>query len=195
MRQRRRGCRGLTVLINHAWAQARATGWGLLLAGAVGATPAATLKGKVVGVTDGDTVVVLDDQHQNHRVRLAGIDAPEKHQAHAERAHQQLAGWVHGRQVLVHHDHKDRYGRVVGQVWVNGQDINLAMVQHGWAWHYRAYAQEQSPEDRVRYAHAEQHARLARSGLWAGPAPTAPWLFRSAKSAVRTPPQGAPEPR
>lgn len=146
---------------------------------------AATLNGRVVGVTDGDTLVVLDAHRTTHRVRLAGIDAPEKHQAYAERSHQQLVGWAHGQQVVVHHGHKDRYGRVLGQVWVHGSDINLALVRGGWAWHYRAYAAEQTPLDRQRYAEAEEQARQARLGLWSDRTPTAPWLFRAAQRSPR----------
>lgn len=178
MRQRRRGRGGLKGIFTPLNLLACAAAWAGLQGGLGGPALAATLSGRVVGVTDGDTLVVLDTQRATHRVRLAGIDAPEKHQAHADRAHQQLALMAHGRAVAVHFDHKDRYGRLLGQVWVNGKDINLALLEGGWAWHYIAYASEQSPTDRKRYAEAEQDARAARRGLWSAPHPTAPWVFR-----------------
>ncbi|MBS0454234.1 MAG: thermonuclease family protein [Proteobacteria bacterium] len=139
---------------------------------------AGNFAGRVVKVTDGDTIVVLDAQLQQHKIRLAGIDAPENAQDFGTRSRINLAGMVAGRTVTVETSKVDRYGRLVGVVVVNGKDANLAQVQQGMAWWYRAYAREQSPADRAAYSHAEEIARTERRGLWAMPAPVAPWDWR-----------------
>lgn len=104
---------------------------------------AATLEGRVVGVADGDTITVLDSAKTQHRVRLAGIDAPEKKQAFGTRSRENLARWVHRRDVIVEWHKRDRYGRLVGVVFVDGHDVNLEQVRAGFAWWYRQYAKEQ----------------------------------------------------
>ena len=96
-----------------------------------------TVDGQVVGVTDGDTITVLDGQRTQHKVRLAGIDAPEKAQAFGQRSKEHLSSLVFGRQVKVETEKQDRYGRTVGKVLVEGRDANLAMVVAGLAWHYK----------------------------------------------------------
>lgn len=178
-----RGGRGLLSLrhrsIRH-FAQLLIALCGLLGQAAGWCTPT-TWRAQVVGVTDGDTLVVLDAQRHTHKIRLAAIDAPEKAQAHAQKAREALARRVHGQQVVLHHDHKDRYGRLVAQVWLNDTDVGLSLLQAGWAWHYLAYAPEQSARDRRLYAAAEADARRARRGLWTSPNPIAPWTFRAAQ--------------
>ena len=136
------------------------------------------LQGRVVRVADGDTVTVLDQAKVQHRIRLAGIDAPERGQPCGERAKDHLSSVVAGRQVVVAWDKRDRYGRMVGKVLLDGRDVNLAMVQAGLAWHYKAYALEQSEEDRLTYSRAEDSARRSRTGLWVDPHPMAPWDWR-----------------
>jgi len=138
----------------------------------------ATISGLVVGVADGDTLTVLDAQYRQHRVRLAGIDAPEKRQAFGQRAKQNLSAMTYLRQADVQGGKFDRYGRIVGKVTVGGTDVNLRQVEVGLAWHYRRYAREQSPLDREAYAAAESAAKGALRGLWALPSPTPPWEFR-----------------
>lgn len=95
------------------------------------------LMGKVVGVSDGDTITVLDARQQTHKIRLSGIDAPEKAQPFGERAKQQLSDWVFQEQVQVIHDKVDRYGRIIGKVTKAGEDVNIQMVHAGLAWHYK----------------------------------------------------------
>lgn len=151
---------------------------GLVLAG--------ELVGQVVGVTDGDTITVLDDQRTQHKIRLAGIDAPEKAQAFGQRSKEALSALVFGRRVTVETEKQDRYRRTVGKVVIDGRDANLAMVVVGMAWHYKKYAGEQSASDRLLYADAERDAREVRRGLWQDAAPTAPWDFRSAQRTERT---------
>lgn len=148
------------------------------LAGWLGLATADTLTGEVVAVADGDTITVLDDAHRQHRVRLAGIDAPEKGQPFGTRARESLGKRVFRRVVQVDYKKLDRYGRIVGKVTVDGADVCLEQVTAGLAWHYVAYQREQSPEDRRAYARAEAEAREARRGLWADGHPAAPWDFR-----------------
>jgi endonuclease YncB( thermonuclease family) len=139
------------------------------------------LSGRVVGVADGDTVTVLDASFVQHKIRVSGIDAPEKGQPFGARSKQHLSSLAMGRQVLVHWRKTDRYGRIVGLVEVNGNDAGLEQVRSGLAWHYRAYAREQSPEQQQTYASAEQEARVAHRGLWLDTHPVAPWDYRAAR--------------
>lgn len=140
---------------------------------------AGVLVGKVVGVTDGDTITVLDAGNVQYKIRLTGIDAPEKKQPFGQRAKERLAELVAGKAVEVETEKMDRYGRTVGKVFADGRDANLAMVVFGLAWHYKKYQDEQSPSDRLLYDSAEQDARAARRGLWADPAPIAPSDWRA----------------
>ena len=142
---------------------------------------AEVLTGQVVGIADGDTITVLDASRQQHKIRLAGIDAPEKKQAFGERSRQSLAALVFSKTVSVEWDKSDRYGRTVGKVMINGVDANLAQVKAGMAWWYEKYRKEQSPADQRLYAEAEQQARVGRVGLWRDPLPVAPWEWRSAQ--------------
>lgn len=136
------------------------------------------LFGRVVGVSDGDTVTVLDGDRVQHKVRLAGIDAPESHQAYGARSKQHLSSLVFSQDVQVEWRKLDRYGRIIGKVLVGGVDANLRQVEAGLAWHYLQYQREQSPADQDAYASAERRARDARFGLWADAAPVPPWDFR-----------------
>lgn len=151
---------------------------GVLLVVGCKAALAARIEAEVVGVTDGDTLIVLDEEKVQHRVRLAGIDAPEKSQPFGSRAQQVLAKAVYRKTVVVDWHKRDRYGRIVGKVLVDNRDACLDLVATGFAWHYKAYEGEQTPEDRHRYATAELAARQQRLGLWADVAPTPPWEFR-----------------
>ena len=110
-----------------------------------------TLLGKVIHVADGDTITVLDDTHTQHKVRLAGIDAPEKRQAFGNVSKQSLADMVAGQSVAVEWVKVDKYGRKLGKVLVAGLDCNLVQVKRGLAWHYTKYQREQSPNDRKLY--------------------------------------------
>jgi endonuclease YncB( thermonuclease family) len=139
---------------------------------------AATYTGRVVGISDGDTLTVLDAEQRQRKIRLAGIDAPEKRQAWGQRAQQFLGDRVFQRVVRIEVSKKDRYGREIGKVLLDGEDINLELVRAGLAWHYRAYEREQPPEERGQYAEAEQQARERGLGLWSDTHPVAPWDFR-----------------
>ncbi|MEO8767149.1 MAG: thermonuclease family protein [Nitrosospira sp.] len=139
---------------------------------------AETLTGQVVKIADGDTLTVLDASKQQHRIRLTGIDAPERKQAFGTVSRQHLADRVFGRVVTVEWHQRDRYQRILGKVLINGQDANLEQIRAGLAWHYSRYARNQVPGDRERYALAEDQARRAGVGLWRDAAPVPPWDFR-----------------
>jgi endonuclease YncB( thermonuclease family) len=94
---------------------------------------AATLTGKVVGVSDGDTITVLDAAKTQHKIRLAGIDPPEKAQPFGQKSKEHLSDSVFGKQVQVEYTKTDKYGRTVGKVLVNGMDANLEQIKAGFA--------------------------------------------------------------
>ena len=141
-----------------------------------------TLNGRVVKVADGDTITVLDAANVQHRIRLDKIDAPEKGQPFGEAARKHLAAFVAGKDVEIEWTKKDKYGRILGTVWAMLPvriDVNLQMVNDGFAWHYKHFDDTQS------YSAAEATAREDRRGLWQDPAPTPPYAFRKAKKRFR----------
>jgi len=136
------------------------------------------LQGRVVAVADGDTVTVLDAQQRRHRVRLLGIDAPERAQSWGAESGAYLKGKVLQQEVQVVFAKTDRHGRLVGTLRWQGQDVNLQLLRAGLAWHYKAYAIEQNWLQRWRYARAERRAQGEQIGLWSDPAPLPPWAYR-----------------
>ena len=135
-------------------------------------------EGRVVGVRDGDTITVLDSSNANHRIRLLGIDAPEKGQPFGSRSEENLSEAIFNRVVTIEWSKHDRYGRIVGKVVLEGQDICLEQIKTGRAWHYKYYQDDQTREDRELYAAAEIAARATTVGLWIDPNPIPPWDFR-----------------
>jgi micrococcal nuclease len=128
---------------------------------------------KVVGVKDGDTLVLLSPDKQTITVRLAEIDCPEKSQAYGQAAKQFTSGLCFGKMVKLVGDQHDRYGRTVGTLFLeNGVNANYEIVKQGFAWQYRAYSKN------MELAALEQHARESRLGLWQDANPTPPWQFR-----------------
>jgi len=150
------------------------------------AAVAHTLRGKVVAVADGDTITILS-KRKPVKVRLSGIDAPEKRQAFGQRAKQGLSDCAFGRQADVQWKKADRYGRVIGKVTAEGVDCGKRQIQKGLAWHYTAYAKEQALADRATYQVAERQARSRSVGLWSERHPTAPWDFRKTRPIGRQP--------
>lgn len=126
---------------------------------------AATITGRVVKVSDGDTITVLEDTTQ-HKIRLMGIDAPEKAQPFGDKSKQALADAIAGKTVEVDYNKRDKYKRAVGKVIFRGQDMNLRQIELGMAWHYKQYEREQEVEDRSKYAQAEYLAQRDKVGLW-----------------------------
>lgn len=130
--------------------------------------------GKVVGVSDGDTYTILTGSNKQIKVRLQGVDCPEKNQAFGSKAKQYASSLVFGKAVTVEVVSTDRYGRTVGIVkTADGVNVNYRMVESGFAWWYRQYAPDDSELKK-----AEEAARVNRSGLWADPNPIPPWKFR-----------------
>lgn len=131
---------------------------------------------RVVKVADGDTVTVLSEANEQIRVRLWGIDAPEKAQDYGEVSRKRLAERIAGKDVRLEMHGKDRYGRVLAVIWYKGENENLRQVREGLAWHYVYYAKKATD-----YAEAEKQAREKRIGLWKKPNPVPPWEFRRQK--------------
>ena len=133
------------------------------------------LIGKVVKVSDGDTVTILTSDKTQHKIRLNDIDAPEKKQAFGNKAKDNLAKYIAGKTVTVEYQKKDKYKRVLGTIYYNNTDINLQQVKDGYAWVYKKYSNNQT------YYKAEKLARDKRVGLWADKKPLEPWEFRKKK--------------
>lgn len=147
----------------------------------LGDVSAAVLSGRVVAISDGDTLTVLDASKAQHKIRLSGIDAPEKAQPFGQRSKESLSSLAFGKEVLVETSKKDRYGREVGKVLVDGLDANLEQIKRGMAWHYKAYQREQPAQDRDTYSDAEEEARRGGVGLWKDERPVPPWEYRHTK--------------
>lgn len=150
---------------------------GILLASISMAATAETLIGNVIGITDGDTLTLLVDR-QAYKVRIAGIDAPEKRQAWGEKSKSNLSRLAFNQNVVADCQKMDRWGRQICKVTVNTVDIGLEQIKYGMAWWYRKYAKEQSAEDRSAYENVELMAKLRRLGLWSDTNPLQPWDFR-----------------
>ena len=152
----------------------RKLAFSLVLLLAAAAAHAEVLTGRVIKVADGDTVTILDRNHRQFKIRVAGIDAPERRQPYYDVSKQNLARLAFGREATVEWRKHDRYGRIVGNIRVAGEDVGLAQVRAGLAWWYRDYARDQTPEDRRLYEAAEADARALRAGLWADAHPVEP---------------------
>jgi endonuclease YncB( thermonuclease family) len=147
----------------------------LLLAACRGPSWRATFEARVVGVTDGDTIVVLRDLN-SVKVRLNGIDCPEKGQPFGSRAKLLTSEFSFGRAVTIVPRSRDQYGRIVADVVLpDGRVLNRELVAAGLAWHYTKYSKD---EELVRL---ERQARAARIGLWSEERTVAPWDFRAGK--------------
>ena len=137
---------------------------------------ASVITGRVIAVTDGDTITVLDDSKTQHKIRLWGIDAPESRQDYGQRAKQALSDMVYNKAVTVDVQDTDRYKREVGKVYQGDTYVNLEMVKLGLAWWYQQYARNATD-----LRDAEATARAEKIGLWSRPDVIAPWDFRRGK--------------
>jgi endonuclease YncB( thermonuclease family) len=150
----------------------------LLIFSVCTASASKILQGNVVSVADGDTITVLDAEKTQHKIRLQGIDAPEKAQAFGAKSKQALYEMVHGKTVQVSFEKSDKYGRILGKVLLDGQDICHQQIKAGLAWHYKKYQNQQPLVDREAYSASETAAKNEKLGLWSDPRPVAPWDFR-----------------
>jgi len=153
----------------------------IALAALTATTNAGTLTGRVVGIADGDSLTLLDATNTQHKIRLSGIDSPEKGQPFGEYCKKSLSDLAYDRIVDIESNKLDHYGRVIGKVLVNGQDVNLEQVRRGCGWHYKKYQNEQVLDDRLAYNAAEESARASRVGLWTNNEPMPPWEWRAAR--------------
>jgi micrococcal nuclease len=133
-----------------------------------------TITGRVVGITDGDSIKVLEEDDTLHKVRLEGIDAPEAKQDFGQTSKKALSDLVFEKTVTLQVTGHDRYKRMLAVVKVGETNVNTAMVRAGMAWHFTRYSKDQE------LAAAEQEARQAKRGLWQQAA-IPPWEFRKRK--------------
>jgi micrococcal nuclease len=137
----------------------------------------ASFVGPVVSVIDGDTIEVLHNTTPE-RVRLSGIDCPEKGQAFGNRAKQATSALVFGRDVILQTHGQDKHRRTLADAFLSdGTHVNHELVKEGWCWWYQKYA----PKDLV-LQQLEQTAKEDKKGLWAEPNPVPPWLYRRLRS-------------
>lgn len=139
---------------------------------------AESMRGVVINVIDGDTVILLEktpERMRTHRIQLEGIDAPERGQNGYESAKEYLEKLVWGETVTVRYTGNDRYGRILGEVWHGNLFVNEEMVKEGWAWIY-----EKSSASR-KLISLERDARKAQKGIWSEPNPISPREWRAAE--------------
>ena len=139
------------------------------------------LSGRVVGITDGDTLTLLVDRTQ-HKIRLAEIDTPERGQPWGSKATQALSEKVFRKDVRVEVSDTDRYGRLIGKIWLEDRDINREMVREGHAWAYRQYLTDKS------LLTDEAKAKEQGIGLWSVADPVAPWAWRRGSRTISSTP-------
>ena len=132
--------------------------------------------GKVVGITDGDTIKVLTPDNRQVKIRLYGVDAPEKKQAFGTKAKEFLSSLIFGETVEIQPISIDLYGRTIAKVWIHGKDVGLTCIEYGYCWHYVQYCKKCTD-----YKNAQAKAKKQGLGLWADKNPIAPWKFRKNK--------------
>lgn len=136
-------------------------------------------QGKVVGITDGDTIKVLDSDKQVHKIRLYGIDCPEKGQPFGTKAKQKASDLAFQKTVKIQEFDTDRYGRTIADVILpDGRNMNLEMIRSGFAWVYTKYCKRPGCRE---WKDIEESARQGRVGLWSDPHTTPPWEWRRKK--------------
>ncbi|MEZ5425863.1 MAG: thermonuclease family protein [Pyrinomonadaceae bacterium] len=140
------------------------------------------IQGNVIVVYDGDTISLQNEENKIFTIRLQGIDAPEGKQSFGKDSKEKLANLILGKNVIVVIDKRDIYDRYIGNVYYQGQDIGLLQIKAGMAWHFKRYQEDQTAQNRKKYAQAEQEAHDARVGLWEVKDPTPPWDFRGEKN-------------
>ena len=137
-----------------------------------------SLNGKIVAIADGDTLTILDGTYTQHKIRITGIDAPEKKQDFGQRSKASLSALAFSQTATADCRKIDRYKRNLCVVSVGGRDVGLEQVRAGMAWHYKQYAKEQPAIERVAYERAENDAKAKHLGLWVDRNPVPPWEWR-----------------
>lgn len=185
---------GLVLIgVNHYLYERERTSAAHLASAASANPPAEELRGKVIAVQDGDTVTLLDEANQQHKIRVNGIDAPEMGQDFGEASKQHLANLCFGQEVTVIWSKRDKYNRIIGTVINGTTDAGLVQLRDGFAWYYKEYSSDVPPVERVLYANAEAGARAQLRGLWRQPGAKPPWEFRHPEATTKT--SGVVDPR
>ena len=138
----------------------------------------ADIEGVITRVIDADTVIIKNIKGHKYKVRLLGIDAPETKQYFGKEAKNYLSNLVLGKALVVIGSNKDRYKRLLGKLVLDGEDINLKLVNDGMAWHYKRFKSSQNKKDQILYSNAEKYAKVNMLGLWAKELQIAPWQWR-----------------
>jgi len=136
------------------------------------------INGTVVHISDGDTFILENAIGERTTVRIHAIDAPELAQSFGKESREELRALIVNQQVVVRKQKKDQFNRIVGDVFLGDKNIGLDMVALGYAWHFKQYQKEQSPNDRKLFTDAETTAHNSRLGLWREDNPTAPQEYR-----------------
>jgi endonuclease YncB( thermonuclease family) len=144
---------------------------------------AGKITGRVVHITSGDTIQLIDNRRIKHNIRLAGIDAPEEAQPFSVSSRQYLSSLIGSKTVTVAYKKRDRSGRIIGKIIHDG-DVNLKMIRAGHAWWYRKTQKEQSNMDQLLYKAAEIGARMIKNGLWSHSDSMPPWEWRKRRKSA-----------
>jgi micrococcal nuclease len=130
----------------------------------------------IVSVLDGDTIEILHNRH-TERVRLSGIDCPERGRPFGTRAKQAVSALIFGKDVIPPDPRQNKYGRTLANMLLpDGTNVNHELVKQGWCWWYRKYAPGNTVLEGL-----EKEAREGQKGLWAGPRQVPPWEWRKFK--------------
>lgn len=136
----------------------------------------AQLGGKIVKVSDGDTVILLDSNNTQHKIRLNGIDAPESNQPYGNKSKEFLASLIAGKTVIVEWKKRDQYKRILGVIYLGDTNINAEMIRAGYAWNYK-YSKDKY------YIKLQEKAKVEKKGLWKDKNAVDPWQWRKNKTA------------
>lgn len=135
-----------------------------------------TISGRVISIADGDTMTILTKGDKQIKIRLLGIDAPEKGQDYGNKSRQFLYDLCYGKNVKIKKDSEDQYGRVLGVVYIDGVNVNEELVRNGLAWYYRHFVND------PRLDSLEQLAQKEKLNIWSMKNPLPPYEFRKNKS-------------
>jgi len=131
-----------------------------------------TIIGRVVGISDGDTFTLLDSGNNLYKIRLAEIDAPENSQPFGKASKKYLSELIFNKNIRVIYSETDRYGRIIGKVFIGQMYISEEMIRTGYAWLFTKYS------DSKKLSYLEKEAQINKRGLWSVPGAVAPWEWR-----------------